>query len=92
MDKRTTRKILNRKGKKKSTRKIVSRLGYNPVKDKGKFTAGLRRVLQARNQPEIDIPSSPQVLNIGAININGLSLESSWALEQIITQYDLKVL
>ena len=91
MDKRTCRKVLKRQSRGRPP-KTVSRLGYNPVKDKGKFTAGLRRQLQTRSIPDPK-PSTPKTFfNVGAININGLSLESSWALEQIITNYDLKVI
>ena len=91
MDKRTCRKVLKRQSRRRPS-KTVSRLGYNPAKDKGKFTAGLRRQLQTRNIPDPKPPTPKTFFNVGAININGLSLESSWALEQIITNYDLQVI
>ena len=91
MDKRTCRKVLKRQSRRRPP-KTTSRLTYNPAKDKGKFTAGLRRQLQTRTFPAPKTPSPKTSINVGAININGLSLESSWALEQIITNYDLKVI
>ena len=91
MDKRTCRKVLKRQSR-RCPPKTTSSLAYNPAKDKGKFTAGLRRQLQTRTFPAPKPPSPKTCINVGAININGLSLESSWALEQIITNYDLKVI
>ena len=91
MDKRKTRNFLQRE-RRRSTKKTIARLGYNPQRDKGKFIGGLRRELQARS---LNVPQYPPVsskLKIGAININGLSLDSGWALEQIILKYNLKVL
>ena len=90
MDKRKTRKFIERE-KRRSTRKTVARLGYNPKKDKGQFTAKLRRELQAKTLPVRKSPPVSTTLKVGAINVNGLSLDSGWAMEQIIHQYGLKV-
>ena len=90
MDNRKTRNFLDRE-RRRSTKKTIARLGYNQKRDKGKFIGGLRRELQAR---ATKVPQQPRVsstLDIGAININGLSLDSGWALEQIILKYKLKV-
>ena len=90
MDKRKTRKFLVRE-RRRSTKKTIARLGYDPERDKGKFVGGLRRRLQARTIPSRLEPPVSSTLKVGAININGLSLDSGWAMEQIILKYELKV-
>ena len=91
MDKRKKRKFLERE-KRRSTAKTISRLVYQPGRDKGKFVSGLRRKLQSRVVPPQSQPPVATTLKIGAININGLTLDSGWAAEQLIKQYELKVL
>ena len=85
MDKRKKRKFLERA-------KTISRLVYHPGRDKGKFVSGLRRKLQSRVVTPQSEPPVATTLKIGAININGLTLDSGWAAEQLIKQYELKVL
>ena len=86
---RTSRKFLKRKAKTRSNH-ITSRLTYNPL-HKGKFTNQLRSKLQSEERcpPIITIP--PPSMVIGAININGLDIDSPWALGQIVSKYNLKV-
>ena len=91
MDKRKTRKFLERE-RKRSTNKTISRLVYNPGRDKGKFVSGLRKKLQTRVVPPKPHPPPSTTLRIGAININGLTSDSGWAAEQLIKKYELKVL
>ena len=70
---------------------FTSRLTYSPNNDKMKFTKKLRAQLQSMSLPPPDQPAPIPTLEIGSININGLSLESSWALEEIVSKYNLKV-
>ena len=77
MDKRKKRKFLERA-------KTISRLVYHPGRDKGKFVAGLRRKLQSRVVTPQSQPPVASTLKIGTININGLTLDSGWAAEQLI--------
>ena len=88
MDKRKRRNFLER-DKRRSTKKTVARLGYDAKRDKGKFTARLRRELQAKTLPVSKAPTISTSIKVGAINV---SLDSGWAMEQIIHQYGLKVL
>jgi hypothetical protein len=90
MDRRKRKKFLERNAR-KPTNKTVSRLSYNPLTDKKKFTSKLRSDLQAKLIPPIHAPVPTTTIEIGAININGLNVESAWALEQIVEKYHLKV-
>ena len=90
MDNRLKKKIGRRK-KRTRDNQILSRLTYCPKKDKGRFTEKLRAKLQ---QKVIHVPLPPvptTTIEIGAININGMDMESSWALEQIVSKYSLQV-
>ena len=91
MDNRKRRNFLER-DKRRSSKKTVAWLGYDAKRDKGKFTARLRRELQAKTLPVAKTPTISTSIKVGAINVNGLSLDSGWAMEQIIHQYGLKVL
>ena len=82
--------ILKRKARSRANH-FTSRLSYSPNKDKKKFTQKLRTQLQSRSLPPPIPPAPIATMEIGAMNINGLTLESSWALEQIVSKYKLKV-
>jgi hypothetical protein len=72
---------------KKRTSKIIDRLTYSPKKHKQKITKQLRKSLQARDPATPHPPpSTPSLIKFGSININGLDLEASWAVEQLLSK------
>ena len=80
MDRRL-RKKFNARKKRTRSNQIVSRLTYCPTKDKGRYTGKLRAQLQAKELPSPVSPVPISTIETGAININGMDMESSWALE-----------
>ena len=84
---RSVSKTRRKEKTKKRTSKIIDRLTYVPQKHKQKFRKQLRKSLQTRDAPTIHAPSRPSTsIKFGSININGLDLESSWAVEQLISK------
>ena len=78
---------------KKRTGRLIDRLTYCPAKHKQKFTKHLRGKLQARSQVLPDPEPCPaSSLKFGSININGLDLEASWAVNQLLQNrgYDVR--
>ena len=74
------------------TNKIRYRLTYVPQKHKQKFKNNLRQKLATRapsKPPKVTPPKTK--IKVGSINLNGLDLEASWAVEQILTKHDLDV-
>ena len=74
------------------TNKIHDRLTYVPQKHKQKFKNNLRQKLATRSPskpPKVTPPKT--TIKVGSINLNGLDLEASWAVEQILTKHDLDV-
>ena len=71
---------------KKRTSKIIDRITYSPEKHKQKYTKRLRRKLETRvNQDAKTNPAPSTSIKFGSININGLDLEASWAVDQLLT-------
>ena len=89
---RQTGQKFNARKKRTRSNQIVSRLSYCPTKDKGRYTGKLRAQLQAKELPSPASTVPISTIEIGAININGMDMESSWALEQIVSKYNLQVL
>ena len=79
---------------KKRTGRLIDRLTYCPAKDKQKFTRSMRRKLQLRKPAESD-PAPQQIssLKFGSININGIDMEASWAVTEILKNrgYDVRI-
>lgn len=74
------------------TNKLTDRLTYVPQKHKQKFKNNLRQKLANRSPskpPKVTPPKT--TIKVGSINLNGLDLEASWAVEQILTKHDLDV-
>ena len=79
---------------KKRTGRLIDRLTYCPAQHKRKYTKKLREKLQARRPTVPDPePSQASSLKFGSININGLDLEASWAVDQLISNrgYDVGI-
>ena len=74
---------------KKRTTKLIDRLSYSPAKHKQKDKKSLRKMLQSQKPPDQSIREPSTKIKIGSINLNGLDLETGWAVEQIITNYEL---
>ena len=79
---------------KKRTGKIIDRITYCPEKHKQKYTNKVRSKLESRVEKERkSTPSSTSSIKFGSININGLDLEASWAVDQLLSTrgYDLSL-
>ena len=80
------------RAKKPQTNKIIDRITYNPVTHKQKVTRNLRQKLQRKKilQPNQALP--PTSLKFGSFNINGLDLETCWAVEELLKKrgFDVK--
>ena len=81
----------NERSFKQRSRKIVTRLTYNPLKHKQRFTKNLRQKLASKTiiPEKVHVPGTS--LKIGSININGLDFEASWAVEQLIGKHNFDV-
>ena len=68
---------------KKASAKISKRLNYD-LKTKQKQTKQLRKKLQAKIITEPQPVLAPVSMKFGSFNVNGLDLEGSWAIEEIL--------
>ena len=67
------------------TNKVISRLAYNPRKHKQKRVKDMRQALQMKMQSEPPQASTPSIkVKFGSINVNGLSFDTCWAVEQLL--------
>ena len=70
--------------RKTNSKKIVDKITYNPIKHKQLETRNLRAKLQQKKcDQSIPAPPSPK-LKFGSFNVNGLDIEASWAVEQLL--------
>ena len=86
-----TKQHIDRRKHRASTNKLLDRLTYSPNKHKQKKTRELRKKLQEKALP-VPLPSAPtKTLKFGSFNVNGLDIESSWAVEQLLERrgYDV---
>ena len=72
------------RAKKPQTNKIIDRITFNPETHKQKVTRNLRQKLQRKTilQQVSALPSTS--LKFGSFNINGLDLETNWAVEELL--------
>ena len=71
--------------RKADSRKILSRITYNPKKHKQRKTRELRKKLQQRESPAPpSIPHVHNTLKFGSFNVNGLDVEAAWAVEKLL--------
>ena len=69
----------------------MDRITFNPQKPKEKVRKKLRQELQ-RKEVSHQLPKAPPAtLTFGSLNINGLDLEASWAVEQLLVTKGLDV-
>ena len=87
---RNTRKIKNRISK-TTPNKLVDRLTYSPKRHKQKVTKKLRQELQDKSLPSTTPATPAPTLLFGSFNVNGLDIEASWAIDQLIDRrgYDV---
>ena len=67
------------------TNKIIDRITFNPQKHGNKVKKKLRQKLgKGSTAPQLPITPAAS-LKFGSLNINGLDLEASWAVDQLLT-------
>ena len=67
------------------TNKVMDRLTYCPRKHKQKFVKTLRKNLQQQTIPISPQPVTPPThIKFGSFNVNGLDLEASWAVQELL--------
>ena len=81
----------NYRVKKVQTNKLVDRLTYSPEKHKQKYTRELRKKLQQKASQVTKTKPVSKTLKFGSHNINGLDLESSWAVSELLKTRDFDV-
>ena len=88
---RHSRVVKARASAKLQTPKILDRLTYDPNKHKQKVTRELRHKLQKKALPSPPRSHTTTSLKFGSINLNGLDLETSWAVEQLVLKHEFDV-
>ena len=73
--------------------KVMDRLTFCPNKHKQKVTRKLRQELQMKRVSTERPPPPKSVLKFGSFNVNGLDLETSWAVGQLLqaNEFDVKI-
>ena len=66
------------------TTKYIDRLTYNPTKHKRKDARKRMKALHARELHHPNPPDPRPALKFGAINVNGLDLDSCWAVQELL--------
>ena len=70
---------------KPQTNKLLDKITYNPKKHKQKVTKKLRKELQNKSiQNSAKSKPCSTSLKFGSHNINGLDLEASWAVQELL--------
>ena len=73
------------KQRKANTRKIVGKITYNPIKHKQQKVRALRRKLQEKPiNSDPPAPAPPKELKFGSFNVNGLNVETAWAIDNLV--------
>ena len=79
--------------KKLQTNKVLDRITFNPNIHKQKNLKKMRQALQQREiqEPQSTRPVSPSI-KFGSFNINGLDIETSWAVGELLKKHEFDVL
>ena len=79
--------------KKLQTNKVIDRITFNTKVHKQKRMKRMRQALQQREikDPPSSKLSSPS-LKFGSFNINGLDIETSWAVGELLKRHEFDVL
>ena len=75
----------------KRTSKYIDRLTYDPSRHNRKEVRKRLQTLQVRQMEEHVPPDPKQVVKFGSININGLDLDSGWAVQELLKKKELDV-
>ena len=71
--------------------KLMDRLTFDPTKDKQKVVKKMRQDLQKKKLSSCE-PSLPKSsLRFGSFNVNGLDLETAWAVEKLLEENEFDV-
>lgn len=71
--------------RKPPSKKIVDRITYDPNKHKQSKARNMRKKLQEQPiQPQAAPKAPPAKIKLGSFNVNGLDVESSWAVQQLL--------
>ena len=73
--------------------KNVTRLSYNPKKDKEKTIRALRNRMRGKARDHLPRQDFREVktLHVGSINVNGLDMEASWAVSELLREKEFDV-
>ena len=74
------------------TAKVMDRLTFCPGKHKQKVTRKLRQELKKKRVFSDRPPPPKSVLKFGSFTVNGLDLETSWAVEQLLRDNEFDVI
>ena len=71
--------------------RIIDRLTYNPAKHKQRKVKEMREKLQQKSlSPPKPTKISPK-MKFGSFNVNGLSVDASWAVQQLLNDRNFDV-
>ena len=71
--------------RKPPSKKIVDRITYDPNKHKQRKVRDMRKKLQEQQKTPPSAPKAPPAkIKLGSFNVNGLDVESSWAVQQLL--------
>ena len=73
------------------TNKIMDRLTFNPKKHKQKKVKGLRQKLQQKALADLKPRSEKTSMQFGSFNLNGLDLETAWAVKELVSKHGFDV-
>jgi hypothetical protein len=87
-----SQKYHKKRNSKTQNNKILDGLTFSPQKHKQKVIRKLRQNLQQKTLPTPTQPKPKPTLKFESFNVNGLDLEASWAVEQLLTKrgFDVK--
>ena len=74
-----------------ASKRVVDRLTYNPAKHKQREKRELRKKLQNKILPDPKPVSPSKRIKFGSFNVNGLSVEATWAVQQLLETRDFDV-
>ena len=72
-------------------KRVLDRLTYNPGIHKQKRTKELRQKIQQKSMPPPKPAKISPKMKFGSFNVNGLSVDASWAIQQLLRDRDFDV-
>ena len=74
-----------------ASKSAVDRLTYNPAKHKQREKRELRKKLQSKPLHDPKPVERSKKMKFGSFNVNGLSVEATWAVQQLLETRDFDV-